>query len=1558
MAEATTIPPFSLLPEVDREAMLATARQQCSLTIDQEIDDAYPCSALQEGLMALTVKQPGSYIAKHIFRLPDHIDLAKFRAAWEGTVERCENLRTRIVTAGGVFIQAVVRNDVYWGLGGSEPTTARDALAVAGSLKMQYGSRLARYEIISGSTRESYFLLALHHAVFDAWTMQVVFHCLYSLYDGQVLPRHVSYAHFIKYTIDQNTDAAKNFWKIQLDGATRASFPESPNKRDVKGKPEVRTLIRRIVMPRIQKSSITTATILRAAWAIVLAKYCDTDDICFGTTVSGRQAPVNGLDGVPGATIATIPVRVRLDRQQTVRDYLDDVQKQANASIAYEQFGIQNMYKISKEAREVTNFSSLFVLQPKQHLAHSTHAQSDILLPGMVEHDVETAESQVVSTYPLLVDCNIYADGVDLVLEYQTDKVKEVQMVALPHHFENVVDQLIQNDEQTLGQIQVTSEWDREQINAWNKPQREIGIGSVLELIAEQASTRPTREALVSSTKTLTYGEMERMSTKLAFYLRRSGVVLGTPVPICVEKSLWAIIGILGVMKAGGIYIPLDPTHPLDRRSTIVKEVNASFMLVSEQTKQLCDGMVQSVIEISEASLYRICDERHENTGLPCALAPTDTAYIIFTSGSTGTPKGIAIDHGPLCTSITRHQQTYPVSESARVLQFSNFVFDVSFEEIFMALTVGGAVCVPSDAERVGEIHRFITEHKVTMASFTPTFARTLRPEQVPTLEILVLGGEAVTKANLETWFGHVQLVNCYGPTEVVISCAMHHFDSLDNEASTIGRGFNGDCYIVDREDHNRIAPIGCVGELVVHSSALAKGYLNDTEKTKAAFFSTMEWLPSSPSSARRRFYKTGDLVRYDGNGNGDIEYLGRKDNQVKLRGLRIELGEIETAIQRALPMDCVVSVDVARRNGRDSLVAFLSPTNLRAEDGIVRDPTRVLFPMTRSLHQLLSQLKAGLKDSLPAYMIPEAYLPVQEMPYNSSMKLDRRQLLQLVQSLAREEVSTYALAEADKERPKTAMEFQLRDMWSSVLGIDAEDIGRNDSFLQIGGDSISAIQLVATARHGNIALTVAQIFEHQQLKAMAAVIGSGAIDNQSEMEAFSTLPTQQRDTIRAEILSQCSLNSVGLIENAYACTPLQRDYMELAVQFPQMYLAKSVYRLSPDISTERFVSIWEKIVRTSPNLRTRIINFNGCYLQAVLQESVIWDTIEGRSPQEMVRELAQQPMGFGDRLSRYALVHTRGGERFFVWVVRHAIYDGWTMSLFEANLQTILAGGEPSSGRDYAQFAKSLAAADSERNFQYWRKALEGSRRPSFPHVPRGYIRSEQSALARTGFEAKTTTLDMVTSSTVTKATILRAAWGLLLAKFSNTDDICFGVTVSGRQAHIPGLDEMMGTTIASVPVRIQIASDISVAEFLLAVQNQASEMIPYEQFGLRQIGETSAEAAEVADLSSLLVIQAEQRQISRQSADSGSNQSGFMFHANDQYSKEDAMQGFLPFPLLVDCHIRGFEVELDMKYHEDIITPAIARSLLAELDRLIQQLVFVDQRPLSAVWSSLANE
>jgi amino acid adenylation domain-containing protein len=1551
--DSMDIAPLNLLPADERGRTLAAVREQCGITDGEEIEDVYPCSALQEGLMALAVKQPGSYIAKHIFRLPDHIDLARFRAAWEATVERCENLRTRIAAVDGRSVQAVIRNDISWGFGRSESTTTRDALAAAQSLKMQYGSQLARYETISESSGERYFLLAMHHAVFDAWGMQVVLHCLYSFYGGRVIPRHVPYAHFIKYTIDQNSDAARNFWKMQLDGATHASFPQS-NKHGTKGDPGVRTLVKRFDMPRAQKSSITAATILRAAWAIILGEYCESDDVCFGTTVSGRQAPVNGLDGMPGATIATIPVRVRLDRQQVLRDYLDEVQKQANASIAYEQFGIQNMYKISKEAREVTNFSSLLVLQPVQHLVQPGDDQTALLLPGQIEHDTEIVEPQVVSTYPLLVDCNIYSDSVELVLEYQTDKVQEIQMVALSHHFEHVVGQLIHNDERTLGQIQLASDWDLEQVKSWNSPQPEARVGSVLELIAEQASSHPTREALVSSTTSITYSEMERMSTGLAFFLRETGMAPGTPVPICLEKSPWAIVAILGVMKAGGVYVPLDPAHPQDRLNTIVQEVNASFILVSEQTRKQCEEMVPRVVELSESFLHQLCKGHREGPALLYSLSANDMAYIIFTSGSTGKPKGITVNHGPLCTSITRHRQAYPVSESSRVLQFSNFVFDGSFEEIFMALTVGGAVCVPSDAERMGDIHSFMTANKVNIAMFTPTFARTLRPEQVPTLEMLVLGGEALTKANLETWFGHVQLVNGYGPTEVVISCAMHHFKSVDDEPSTIGRSFNGDCYIVDRRDHNRIAPIGCIGELVVHSSALAQGYLNDVEKTKAAFFSSTEWLSSSSTSLRRGFYKTGDLVRYDGNGN--IEYIGRKDNQVKLRGLRIELAEVETAIQRALPMDCVVSVNVVRRNTRDSLVAFFSPTIPQAQDGVANSPAQTFYPMTRSLHQLLSQLKASLKSSLPAYMIPETYLPVQEMPYNSSMKLDRKQLLQLAQDLTREEAFTYALAEADKERPKTTMEFQLRDIWSSVLGLDAEEIGRNDSFLQIGGDSISAIQLVVAARHCNVALTVAQIFEHHQLKAMAVVVGSsGDADHETTAAPFATLPTQQRDTVKAEIVSQCSLASVRLIENAYTCTPLQSDYMELAVQFPQMYLAKSVFRLSPDLPTERFVSTWEAIVRTSPNLRTRIINVDGCHFQAILDEGAIWEESKSRSPEDMVRELAGQPMGFGDRLSRYALVHTKDGERFFVWIVRHAIYDGWTMSLLESNLEIILAGGEPSPGRDYAQFARSVAELDQTRNFQYWREALEGSQRPNFPLVPRGYIRSEQSAVATTKFATKTAALDMVTSSTVTKATILRAAWALLLAKYSETDDICFGVTVSGRQAHIPGLDEMMGTTISSVPVRIRIPDDkVSVSEFLLRVQNQASEMIPHEQFGLRQIGQSSVAAAEVVDLSSLLVIQSEQRQSYQQSLESSSssNNPGFMSRADDQYPKETAMQGFLPFPLLVDCHIRGFEVELDMKYHEGVITPATAREFLAELDRLIQQLVLVDQRPLSEIW------
>jgi aryl carrier-like protein len=742
-----------------------------------------------------------------------------------------------------------------------------------------------------------------------------------------------------------------------------------------------------------------------------------------------------------------------------------------------------------------------------------------------------------------------------------------------------------------------------------------------------------------------------------------------------------------------------------------------------------------------------------------------------------------------------------------------------------------------------------------------------------------------------------------------------------------------------------------------MYGYALARGYANDARGSREAFLSELAWLPASERSAGARFYRTGDLARYTP--DGTIEYVGRRDTQVKIRGQRVELDEIDAAMQRALPIDCVVSANAISRNGHNSLFAFLSPTNPQAVDGIVMDPSQVFLPMTRSLHQLLSELRANLLSTLPRYMVPDVYLPLLKMPCNSSMKLDRKQLEQLAHGLTREQASAYALGEADKVRPKTAMEFRLRDIWASVLSIDAEEIGRNDSFLQIGGDSISAIRLVAATRRSSIALTVAQIFGHQQLKAMAAVVDSINISEDTKLEAYDSLPEHQREAVKMEIKSQCSLSNVSLIENAYPCIPIQSDYMQLSVDFPQMYLAKSVYRLSPGLSTERFMESWETVVQASPNLRTRIIRWHGRHFQAVIKERVVWETSGSLSPEDMVNKLASQPMGFGDRLSRYAIVQSSDSERYFVWIVRHAIYDGWTMSLLHANLQLTLTGDQPAPGAEYAVFAKYVAEIDRERNLRFWESALVGSHRPNFPPVPREYIWSKQSALATTGFERKTAVLDMVTSAAVTKATILRAAWALVLAQFSETDDICFGATISGRQAHIPGLDEMSGIAIATVPVRVRIPQNISVSDFLISIQNQASAMIPHEQTGLREIGRASAEAEEAADLSSLLVIQSEQRHVPQLVQPTAiETDAGFLSVAEDQYPREKAMQGFLPFPLLVDCRIRAHEVELDMKFHEGVIKQSTAQAFLAEMDRVIQQLVLVDQRPLSEVWRSSANE
>ncbi|KAM4065675.1 AMP-binding enzyme [Hirsutella rhossiliensis] len=1049
-------PPFSLLGSfADDDDLRAQVAQLCRVQKSQVVD-LFPCSPLQEGMLALTQRRPGSYVAQQVFEIDDGVSVQRLRRAWDQVVAMNPILRTHIVSLPSHgLVQAVLEQGAQWGLG----TDLDDYQARQSAVEqpMGLGTPLSKFAIIdAGPGRRPYFLWEIHHALFDGWSLPLLMseaeHAYYNE-GGQDLE---SMEGFIKYIKDCDETAAKAFWRAQFAGIQETHFPlaKAAALRQPQSASHVNFTVSGLGWGH---SDYTQASMVRAAWAVVMARCGNTSEALYGVTVTGRQAAVPGIEHMAGPAIATVPVRVTLDWEASVSRLLEAVQRQAADMIPFEQTGLQRIRRMGEAAAIACSFQSLLVVQP----ADGEGDPAGRAFLSKPSDDGQAKRESGHTTYAIEVECELGSDEARLRIDFDPGVVQEREMEAIAQNFDHVLRQLADQGRRhdKLGTLALSTRTPSnriEEVLAWNAKVPERVDECVHKLIEQRARESPLAPALCAWDGELTYQDLDEQSTKLAYRLAARGVA-GTRVPVLFEKSLWMPVTVLAVMKAGGALVALETKEPEERLLAIVSKTTSPVLLSSVQNGNLArrlvaDGKEVLVVGASPQHESLAPDPDHLSTVLP-TVDPSSLLYVVFTSGSTGTPKGVLITHRNFCSAIAHQRQALDYNRNARVLDFASCAFDVAWSNLFLTLTAGACFCIPSPVERENDLAGCLVKYNVTLADLTPSVARAIGSDALSRLTTMILGGEAPLPSDASLAGGKTHIINAYGPAECTPTSTL---TTLDPTNVCIGRGLGLCTWVVEPDNPELLVPVGDVGELWLEGPLVGQGYLDDPQRTAAAFIDDPVWLMQAVGR-RGRVYRTGDLVRY--RDDGSLVFIGRKDTQVKIRGQRVELAEVECCVRQVIGESDTVQVvaEAVQPAGANNpiLVAFVTLPGAEA--------------MTQEAHgaavrQATDGLTERLREVLPSYMVPAAYLPIQEMPVTTAGKTDRRHLRALGASMWPQYRSSRDKKEGSSQ-PLNETETILQKVWMSVLNLSADEASVDAGFSSLGGDSISAMQLANTIR-------------------------------------------------------------------------------------------------------------------------------------------------------------------------------------------------------------------------------------------------------------------------------------------------------------------------------------------------------------------------------------------------------------------------------------------------------------------------------------------------------------
>ncbi|HEU4881110.1 MAG TPA: amino acid adenylation domain-containing protein, partial [Longimicrobium sp.] len=1410
-----------------------------------------PLSFSQQRLWFLEALEEmgGTYHIPLRLYLTGPLDVDALRRALDRIVARHEVLRTTFGEVDGKPVQRVsAPTPGGFSLAGHDVRSSPDPRAALDALVREEAA--ARFDLAAGplirgtlvrvADDEHALLVTVHHIVSDGWSMGVFGRELSTLYgafstgEADPLPalptQYADYAAWQRRRVEgELLERQAGFWERTLAGAPEllelpADHPR-PARQDFAGDSVPLALdaeLSAALKALSRRNGTTLFMTLLAGWAIVLSRLSGQADVVVGTPTAGRDR--REIEGLIGFFVHTLALRVDLSAAPTVAELLAQVRMRALEAQQHQDIPFEQVVERVRPVRSLA-YSPLFQVM----FAWQNALGGGLTLPGLETGPVGTP-AQDTAKFDLSL--TLWEDDGRITgsLEYATALFHRATVERHAAYLRRVLEEMAADENRPVDRLPVMPESERALVvDEWNRTEADFPRASCIhELFQDHARRAPDAPALLFGAERVTYGELNARANRLAHHLRARGVGPGVRVAICAERGPEMVFALLATLKAGGAYVPLDPAYPAERLRHMLHDSAPAVVLtqaqLGERLQGPLDGLAAPVVVLdAEAASWAGAPETDPERG---ALTPEHPAYVIYTSGSTGRPKGVLVPHRGLCNVAAAQQRDFGVGPDDRVLQFASFSFDAATFELVMALAAGGALCLaPRDVLLPGpDLIAVLRRHAVTMVTLPPSALAALPVEDLPALRTITTAGEALPAELVARWGGRHRLLNLYGPTEATIWSTVAECTDPERKPDIGLPIANTRAYVLDGAGEP--VPAGVAGELYLGGAGVAQGYLGRPALTAERF--VPDPFGGEPGA---RLYRTGDRVRWKesaevrecvsagvGVGSADsgtdalthsrtavLDFIGRIDHQVKVRGFRIEPGEIEARLaEQPGVRECVVLVR-EDAPGERRLVAYVAGEDAPAAE----------------------VLRARLGETLPEYMVPAAYVRMEALPLTPNGKLDRK-------ALPAPEGGAYARSGYDP--PVGETEQALADVWAEVLGVAR--VGRWDNFFDLGGHSLLAVQVGSRVRQAlGAEIPLREVFASPVLADLARAV---------EGATRATLPAIE------------TADRGGRLPLSFAQQRLW--FLEQLGNLGSTYHIPNRIRLRGPLDREALVRTLDRIVARHEVLRTRIAVVNGEPEQRITpaEESrfalVEHDLGDHPDPDAalapLLSEEAHAPFDLANGpLVRGRLVRLGADDHVLLITMHHIVSDGWSMGVLVRDLDALYTAfhagrGDPlpplpTQYADYAAWQRRWVEGDVLREqADYWTRTLGGA--PELLELPTDHARPRTQDF--TGdwmpleLDAETTTALKALGrrhGTTLYMTLL-AGWAVVLSRLSGQEDVVIGSPMAGRgRREIEGL---IGFFVNTLALRLDASGSQTVAELLgraraRALEAQHHQDIPFEQ-------------------------------------------------------------------------------------------------------------------------------